>query len=94
MWMTATTRSNFERFGSFLCLDAMKRRLNIYLWPYIAPVVKNEFNHTCVVAECLVAGERGDAYVAILEGLAAMAPGRPRTEVRAIYSDEFITPNK
>ena len=32
MWMTSTMRSNFERFGTFLSLDAMKRRMNIHLW--------------------------------------------------------------
>lgn len=77
MWMTSIMRSNFEHFGSFLCLDAMKQKLNIHLWPYIAPVVTNEFNHTCIVAECLVVGERNDAYVTILEDLAEMVPGRP-----------------
>ena len=90
MWMTSTMRSNFERFGTFLSLDAMKRRMNIHLWPYIAPVVRNEFNNSCVVCEALVFAERNDAYVAILEGLAEMAPGRPRTEVKAIYADEAL----
>ena len=28
VWMNATMRSNLERFGSYICLDAMKRQLN------------------------------------------------------------------
>ena len=91
MWMTSTMRSNFERFGSFLAIDAMKGAKNIHLWPYVAPVVVNEFDNTCVVAECLVAGERKDAYIAILKGLSEMAPGRPKTKVYALYADEFLS---
>ena len=91
MWMTSSMRSNFERFGSFLCIDAMKRAFNIYLWPYIAPTVVTEFNNVMVVCECLVAGETKEAYIAILKGLSEMAPGRTKDEVKAIYADEFVT---
>ena len=27
VWMTSVMRSNFQRFGNFLCLDAMKKKL-------------------------------------------------------------------
>lgn len=91
MWMTSTMRSNFERFGSFISLDAMKRSTNIHLWPYIAPVVLNEFNNVMVICESFVAGEQKDAYVAILQGLIEMAPGRSKDNVKAIYADEFLT---
>ena len=28
VWQTASMRSNFERFGSYICIDAMMRELN------------------------------------------------------------------
>ena len=36
VWMTSVMRSNFERYSSSICLDAMKRKTNINLWPYMA----------------------------------------------------------
>ena len=33
IWMTASMRSNMERFGSYICLDTMKRKLNTLGWP-------------------------------------------------------------
>ncbi|MGH7974597.1 MAG: hypothetical protein ACREBR_03660, partial [bacterium] len=33
VWMTPAMRAAFERFGWFVCLDAMKRQLNQFHWP-------------------------------------------------------------
>ena len=42
VWMTSTMRSSFERFGSYIALDTMKRGLNTLLWPYLAVTMQNE----------------------------------------------------
>ena len=60
-------RSNYERYGSLLIIDAMKAELNTWLWPYIAVCSGNENNTTVVCCESLMAGERKEAYVGILK---------------------------
>ena len=90
MWQISVMRGNFERFGSCMMLDAMKKATNTHLCHYIAPVVRNEFNNPMVVCECLIAAERGDAYIAILKALAEMSPGRSKEDVCAIFVDEFL----
>ena len=39
LWMTSLMRSNLYLFGSFINIDFMKRKITIYLWPCIGPVV-------------------------------------------------------
>ena len=50
-YMTSVMRSNFERFGDLLCLDAMQKRTNTHFWPYIALVVLNDLHKPTVVYE-------------------------------------------
>ena len=50
-WMTSTMRKNFELFGSFICVDAMKRDINTLIWPYMATTMYNEMNSVCVGCE-------------------------------------------
>ena len=58
VWMTATMRSNLERFGVYLSLDSMKRELNTFNWPYFSIVMKNDVNKVCVGCEALLLSER------------------------------------
>ena len=60
--MTATMRSNFERFGSYISLDSMKRELNTLCWPYFAISLQNELNKVCVGCEALMISERDAEY--------------------------------
>ena len=90
MWQTSVMRSNFERFGSCIFLDAMKKATNTHLYNYIAPTVQNEFRNSVVACEAMVAAERTDAYIAILNGLTEMSPGRSKQNVFSIFADEFI----
>ena len=41
-WMTSTMRSNFERFHGCVFLDAMRRKTNFHLCPYISIVIVNK----------------------------------------------------
>ena len=54
VWMTPTMRCNFERFGSYISIDCMKRELNTMAWPYFAISLKNELNKICVGCEVLL----------------------------------------
>ena len=40
----------------------MKRNINIYLWPYIGPVVMNELKKTCVICGSFMLEERNTTY--------------------------------
>ena len=67
IWMTSTMRMNFELFGGYISVDAMKRELNTLLWPYMATSMWNELNQVCVGCEGIVLSEREEAYNALLD---------------------------
>ena len=89
--MTAGMRSNFERFSSFLCLDAMKRTTNVHMWPYIGFAVMDDMKRTGVVCESFMLEERHEAYTFIMQSIFMMAPRVSKTDVKVIFGDEFIT---
>jgi hypothetical protein len=93
VWMTPQMRSNYELFGNFVSVDAMKRQLNNLHLPYIAPVILDEGKTVAVIAESIVCGERQDAYAFVLNAVFEMAPKRPKTEVFVLAGDCFITPS-
>ena len=64
LWMTSTMRNNFELFGSYISVDAMKRDINILLWPYMAVTMLNEMGNVCVGCEGIMLSEREEAYKA------------------------------
>ena len=93
VWMTATMRSNFERFGSYICLDAMKRELNTLNWPYFGISLYNELNNVCLGCESLMMSEQNDAYEFLLKSCFEMCPGRIPDDVSIVSGDGFFTQN-
>ena len=93
VWMTATMRSNFERFGSYICLDAMKRELNTLNWPYFGISLYNELNSVCVGCESLMMSEQNDAYQFMLKSCFEMCPGRKPEDILIVSGDGFFTQN-
>ena len=91
VWMTSTMRSNLYRFGSFICVDAMKRNTNVYEWPYIGPTVLNDLNHIAVVCEAFCIAERLEAYQFVLKSMLQMAPNFDPNSIKVIFADEFLT---
>ena len=89
-WMTSTMRKNFELFGSFICVDAMKRDINTLIWPYMATTMYNEMNSVCVGCEGIVIGEREEAYNSMLD-FQVRYSRRSKSEVKAISSDGFLS---
>ena len=90
VWMTASMRSNMERFGSYLCLDTMKRELNTLKWPYFAVALNNELGHVCVGCEGLMIEERTEAYSFLLDSCFQMCPNRKKDDVYIISGDGFF----
>lgn len=66
VWQTSIMRDNFERFGGFIALDAMKREINSLLWPYMAITMYNELEMICLACEAIVITERKEAYKALI----------------------------
>ncbi len=88
IWMTATMRRNFELFGTYLNLDALKRTINKLLWPYYGVTMYNELNKICLALEGFMCGqEQLEAYYFIAEFLAKHAPGRPLSTVAIVAGD-------
>jgi hypothetical protein len=90
VWMTPQMRSNYELFGSFISIDAMKRQQNSLHWPYIAPVVLDERKTVAVIAESIVCGERLVAYEFVLRSIFEMAPNRPKSDIYVLAGDCFV----
>ena len=91
VWQTATMRDNFERFGGFIALDAMKRKLNTLLWPYIALTMYNEMNMICVACEGIFISERQEAYNAILNFVCQYEnSSRSRNDIYVLAADGAI----
>ena len=50
-WMTSTMRSSFERFSGCIFLDAMHKKTNVHLWPYMSIVIVNDLGEAQPVIE-------------------------------------------
>ena len=67
IWQTSTMKDNFDRFGSFLSIDKMKRGINKLLWPYMSITMYNEINCVCVACEAIIFSEREEFYNAMIQ---------------------------
>ena len=94
LWMTATMRENFRRFGSSISLDAMKRGINTYLWHYFAVVMINDVNSNCLATEGMIVAEREDAYKFIIESTISMGlEVRKNTQIYCVAGDGIFNQN-
>ena len=53
IWQTSTMKEDFDSFGGFLSIDAMKCGINKLLWPYMYITLYNEINCVCVACEAI-----------------------------------------
>ncbi len=88
--MTATMRQNFELFGSYICLDFMKRALNSLLWPYVSVTMYNELRKICVGCEGILLGEKLPMYKFLCRFLQQSTPGQPFDSVNVVSGDGFL----
>ena len=63
-------RDSFERFGGFICLDVMKRGINILLWLYLAVAMNNDLEQICVGCNAIVSAERKEAFDFVVKFIA------------------------
>ena len=91
VWMTASMRSNMERFGSYICVDAMMRELNTLNWPYFAISLNNELGRVCVGCEALLFSEKSEAYSFMINACFEMCPGRKKEDVMIASGDGFFS---
>ena len=91
LWQTATMRDNFERFGSMISIDATKREINTFNWPYISICMYNEMEKLCIGCEGIVCSERVEAYKALIKFCTNNSPKISRDQIYALCSDGFVT---
>jgi hypothetical protein len=89
-WATASMRSHFENFGTYICCDACMRETNDHLWVYLAITIKNELGESHPVTECLALGERKDVYAYMFENLFRFCPNMSPSDVMYVSSDGFL----
>ena len=89
LWMTSTMRMNFEMYGGYVSVDAMKRDINTLLWPYMATSMWNYLNQVCVGCEGILLSEREEAYKALLD-FQVRYSRRSKDEVYGIACDGFL----
>ena len=90
LWMTATMRRNYELYGTYLCLDMMKRAINKLAWPYTGIALYDEMGHICIALEGFVCGERYEMYLEKVRFLSRYAPKRPISSVTIVSGDGFF----
>ena len=88
VWMTSYMRDNFERFGNYLSIDAM--RSSVWNAKEFCSVI-SEVGKINAVCKGFIIIETYDEYIFILESLFNICPLRDKSNMYTIVSDEFIT---
>ena len=90
IWQTSTMKDNFDRFGGFVSIDAMKRGINKLLWPYMSITMYNEINCVCVACEAIICSEREEAYNAMIQFVIKNSQKRTNETIHVVAADGFI----
>ena len=91
LWMTASMRKAWIRYGNTLFADMMKRKMNHLHWPYISLVGLDHEKRIVRFNECLCLEEDLDYYAWAMLALERMEPRRKVKTVRLIYADGIMT---
>ena len=89
-WQTAVMRDNFERFGGYICIDGMKRHINILDWPYISVVMNNQLNNVCVACEAILYSERIEGFKSIIQFILDNNNKRKKEYIFVLAADGII----
>jgi len=90
IWQTSVMRENFERFGGFISIDAMKRAINTNCWPYVSITMYNELERVCLGCEAILTSERNESYKAIIDFVLEYSPLRTRDQIYVVAADGAI----
>jgi len=88
--MTPYMRGNCELFGSYICMDAMKREINDMAWPYISVTSLNEVGKVVVLTESILLDETEEAYRFLCSSLLKMCPRRSMDKNFIVSGDGFL----
>ena len=88
--MTSVMRSHFERYHTVIFLDAMKRKTNVHLWPYVSIVIVNDLGECQPVCESIMMAEVNEAYIFLLQSAFKMCPKVPPSNIKVVFGDEFF----
>ena len=89
-WMTSVMQYHFERYHTVIFLNAMKRRTNIHLWPYLSIVIVNDLGESQPVFESIMMAEANESYVFLLTSPFKMYPKVHPLYVKVVFGDEFF----
>ena len=88
--MTSTMRSSFEICHGCIFLDAMSRKTNFHLRPYISIIISNELGEAQTVIERFFTPKLDQAYIFIIKSALEMAPNINPKNIRVIFADQFF----
>ena len=90
-WMTSVMRSHFERYHSVIFLDAMKKKTNMHLWPYMAVVIVNDLGESQPVCESIMMSEGNQSYKFLIQSALQMCVNVRSNDIKVVFGDEFFT---
>ena len=94
IWQTVIMCDNFERFGGFISMDAMKRNLTNLDWSYMSISKYNDLNSVCLACEGIVCGERIEAYNAMVQFVINHNNKRKRDHINVVSADGILNQEK
>ena len=81
----------FERFHTVIFLNAMKRKMNIHLWPYVSIVIVNDLEGAQPACESGLMSEINQAYEFLIQSALSMAPNVNINNMKVVFGDQFFT---
>lgn len=90
LWQTGAMRDAFDRYGSYMSLDAMLRKMNTSGLPYISICVFDESGAMLVAIEGIAFIECIEAYKFMVSELLDMAGTRRKEDILVVAGDLFF----
>ena len=90
VWNTAEMWSDFERFGSCMCLDVIKHSINKILWPHTVIRIINDLDKVCVGCEGFFYGEIDLPHLFVVKFLLTSTPAFPENKACSVSSNVFL----
>ena len=94
MWMTGQMRADFDKYGSRLNFDMMKKLMNTHLLLYFAIVMNRPDGTIAIAIEGLVIMEDVEQYRFGSQALGEMAHKRTLDDVYVVSADGFLNQKK
>ena len=83
-------RDNFEQFGGYISINAMKRHINTLDCPYISVIMNNELNNVCLACEAILFSERIEGYKLVIQFILNNTNKRKKEDIYVLATDGII----